>query len=173
MPVKLIGVQYYLQPGFFSGGYTWSGDLIITSTTIYYFPVVDLEKQRKERRSKTPGGLIGFLIYDLPDLISKKETSFFVNLHSTAESDSEVMRRLDAFFENQKSGEDFLKSSLVEDRNDLPRPMRFRIDEISKLQLGRGKLSFNSVADTHDFAFSVRKTIQVKLGLETCGYKFD
>lgn len=79
-----------MRTGSLLADYCWSGDLVITSAGIYYFPVVDLEERRKKENNQAL--IVRLAFFELPRLISG-EKSFFENLHTSVESDQETIAR--------------------------------------------------------------------------------
>src|SRR5436853_7915409 len=77
LPVFFQNIPYYKIDDLF----TFSGDLIITSGILYYFPNTDLEQERIYRGGEAEAGLLGFEA--LGDLFTKVLANFELSQTTT------------------------------------------------------------------------------------------
>ena len=142
LPGKFINVYYYL----ITRQYNYSGDLVILSENIYYFPRRDLAAERGNSTVISElTRILNDAIMAVADLVNR--------LHEENLSEEEFRITADAHIEKlkqQRNPGNFSKS--------LPLPTRFISSEIKNIRLGfGGKLSFSTQHDNHDFEFGLGK----------------
>lgn len=149
MPVRFRNVHYYR----ISGRYTFAGDLFISRGCIYYFPEVDLARQRSNAAHAMPHQLT--LVAWAAVYLAQRVSSYASRegLWEEGISDEQFQKKADAYIEGLKGEwghKDFAES--------LPLPNRFGAGEISDMKLSlTGKLSFLAQSDKHDFNIGLRR----------------
>jgi hypothetical protein len=160
LPVFFQNIPYYKIDDIF----TFSGDLIITSGILYYFPNTDLEQERIYRGGEAEAGLPGFKA--LGDLFTKVLANFELS-QTTSRSQSwktvvwkwgdpieTFQARLDALIAESKRK----TTNNSEFSSTLPSPSRFATNSIRQMKIDRtGVLSFEAFYDRHDFDIGVEK----------------
>lgn len=156
-PTKFTNVYYYL----IAGQYSYSGDVVIITGTIYFFPRRDLVT---ERMNNPRGSEIVRIMNDAVITISElvhQSTSYLIKNRLWEEniSEQQFRERADAHIEKlmiQRTSEKFSKS--------LPSPVRFDVGAIKNIRMGLGgKLSFSTQSDNHDFEFGLGKKRLLKV----------
>lgn len=149
LPIKLSGVHYYR----ISGRYTFAGDLFIDRGTLYFFPEVDLEKQRSDSTRYLPHDF-ALLVLAIIYLAQKFKSYASRNeLWEEGITSERFQQRADAYIsllKTERSGKGFGES--------LPLPIRVAASEMANVKVGRtGRLSFVAQSDTHDFNIGLRR----------------
>jgi hypothetical protein len=176
LPVFFQNIPYYKIDDIF----TFSGDLIITSGIVYYFPNTDLEQERIYRGGEAEASLPGFKA--LGDLFTKVLANFELS-QTTPRSQSwktvvwkwgdpieTFQSRLDTLIAESKrkttDNADFAST--------LPIPSRFATNSIRQMKIDRaGVLSFEAFYDRHDFNIGVEKKRDLQDALLEGGFVFS
>ena len=174
LPVFFQNIPYYKIDDLFA----FSGDLIITSGILYYFPNTDLEQERIYRGGEAEAGLLGFKA--LGDLFTKVLANFELSQTTTPRSRSwkTVVWKWGDPIETFQSRLDALiaesKHKTIDDADfssTLPSPSRFATNSIRQMQIDRtGVLSFEAFYDRHDFNIGVEKKRDLQTALLEGGF---
>lgn len=159
--MKFKNVHYYR----IAGQYIFGGDLFVTRGSLYFFPEVDLEEQRKERSSHVSSELallalaftwVGQFIGTYPS-----RTKFWEEGMTHDQFQNEAAAYIYKM-KLERQDKAFLAT--------LPLPTHVRTDEISGMKLTpSGVLSFSAQSDTRDFNIGLRRRKQLRTALSEAG----
>jgi hypothetical protein len=159
LPVKFSNVHYYRV----AGKYVYAGDLFIARNNLYFFPEVDMEKQREDIARHMPHelALVVTTILYLGQRVGaySSRTAFW----RKGLSDEQFRKDAATYIETLKAERQLRRHEFG---TTLPLPLHVRTDEISGLSLSAlGRLSFAAQSDTHDLNIGVlrRKRLQNSL----------
>jgi hypothetical protein len=159
LPVKFSNVHYYRV----AGKYVYAGDLFVARNNLYFFPEVDMEKQREEIARHMPHelALVVTTILYLGQRVGAypSRTAFW----RKGLSDEQFRKEAGIYIESLKAERQMRRHEFG---TMLPLPLHVRTDEISGLSLSTlGRLSFSAQSDTHDLNIGVlrRKRLQNSL----------
>ena|SRR2546423_1989351 len=156
LPISIDDVSYYNK--------SFIGDLVITSTIIYFFPhTQDESKQLRKAESFSAlsehFGFVGLGLSFIVEMMSKElGTTNNSLLHKNGlfrafDSNEELQSRLDTYIKalkQRRRPEEFSSS--------LPKPVRISIEEINKIRATfRGKLLIETRYDKHDFEVGLKR----------------
>jgi len=149
LPIKFNNVHYYRV----AGKYVFAGDLFIARNNLYFFPEVDMERQREEIARFLPHDfallitVILFLGQRVGGYLSR--TEFWKN----GLSDEQFRKEAATYIETLKAERRLRRHEFG---TTLPLPLHVRTDEISDVRLtSLGRLSFFAQSDTHDINIGV------------------
>jgi hypothetical protein len=163
LPIRFRNVHYYL----ITGRYTFAGDLFIAHDNLYFFPEVDLDKQREEVAQYLPHDLA--LVITLFVYLAQRLGSYVSRTEFWQDGlDEQTFRKQAAIYIESLKAQRRLQQQ--EFGKVLPLPIHVRTTDISNLRLTpRGKLSFAAQSDTHDFNIGVFRRKQLRNGLWEAG----
>jgi hypothetical protein len=157
MPIRFRNVHYYR----ISGRYTFAGDLFIVRGAIYFFPEVDLARQRSQSAESVPHNfawavwMVVYLAQKVSSYVSRND------LWKEGMSDEQFRVQADAYIEKLKGEwghKDFAEA--------LPLPIRVSAGEISGMKLSLlGRLSFLAQSDNHDFNVGLSRRRRLRKAL--------
>ena len=161
LPIKLKGVHYYR----ISGRYTFAGDLFIARATLYFFPEVDLEKQRSDSTKYLPHNY-ALLVLAIVYLAQKFKSYASRNeLWEEGITNERFQQKADAYISQLKT--EYGHKGFGES---LPLPIRVAASEMANVKVGRsGRLSFDAQSDTHDFNIGLRRKKRLRDALWEAG----
>lgn len=143
LPVKFKNVHYYR----IAGHYIFAGDLFVTRGSLYFFPEIDLEEQRKELSSHVSSELA--LLVQLFTWLGQRVGSYSSRTEFWQDGITHEQ------FQNEAAAYIYKMKLERQDKAflaTLPLPTHVRTDEISGMKLKpNGVLSFSAQSDTHDF----------------------
>lgn len=149
------------------------GDLIITPKVIYYLPHTNVEAEDNKTSHQLGYVLDSFFLGYAIKLILVRASRIFdpgnsilkkINFKPELFGENIVQKKLDDYIIEAK------KETVDISEFGLPKPLRFSEVELKKLQIGFGKLKFETEFDEHDFSFSMFKTTSVKNALMKNGF---
>lgn len=149
LPIKFGNVHYYRV----AGKYVYAGDLFIARNNLYFFPEVDMDKQREDIAHVLPHELsllITVIVY-LSQRVGgyTSRTEFW----SRGMSDEQFRKEAETYIERRKEARQLLRPEFG---TVVPLPLHVRTDEISNMSLtALGRLSFTAQSDTHDLNIGV------------------
>ena len=161
LPVRFRNVRYYR----IAGKYIFAGDLFITRGSLYFFPEVDLDEQRKTVEHVSHElALIALAIMYVTQRVSGGYVSR-INFWKEGISDEQFQEKARAHIDSLKA-----ERALATFSKTLPVPMHVGPNEISSLKLSAtGKLSFSAQSDTHDFSIGLFKKRRLRDALWEAG----
>ncbi|HSL54799.1 MAG TPA: hypothetical protein VK868_10415 [Pyrinomonadaceae bacterium] len=162
LPIRFRNVNYYR----IAGKYIFSGDLFITRETIYFFPEVDLEEQRKTITHDMPHQ-IALLMFAALYILQKLRASYLSRTEFWREGllPEEFKRHADRHTEHLKAERAYTAFAKT-----LPLPLRIGANEISDMKLSpTGSLSFTAQSDRHDFRIGLIKKKRLRNALWEAG----
>jgi hypothetical protein len=170
-PMSIDDVPYYK----IAGQYCFSGDLIFTAGSIYFFPRTDLNRQRaKNRESLSTPVLELFDEFILRPVVSPLLHALAIRSTNRSQLRETGLWREDDSGEALKSKLDGLIRELKRNYTPaapLPLPSHFARGEVSNLKLSAaGALSFDAQSDKHDFGVGIFKKPLLREALWRCGF---
>jgi hypothetical protein len=163
LPIKFSNVHYYRV----TGKYVYAGDLFIARNNLYFFPEVDMERQREEIARVLPHDfalvvtLILYLGQRLGPYLSRTE------FWREGLSDDQFRNEAATYIEMLKA-ERWQRPQQF--GTTVPLPLHVRTDEISAMSLtSLGRLSFSAQSDTHDFNIGVLRKKRLRSALWEAG----
>ena len=163
LPLKFGNVHYYRV----AGKYVFAGDLFIARNNLYFFPEVDMQRQREKIAQVLPHDfalLITVILY-----LSQRLGAYLSRTEFWKEGLSEEQFRKEAttYIESLKAER---RQRQHEFGTTLPLPLHVRTDEISGLKLtSLGRLSFSAQSDTHDLNIGVLRKRRLQNALWEAG----
>lgn len=163
LPVKFNNVHYYRV----AGKYVYAGDLFIARNNLYFFPEVDMDRQREEITHYLPhelGILVTVGLYISQRVGGYASRTEFWNKGMS----DERFRQQAAIYIERMRGERRLRHHQFGTL--LPLPLHVRTEEISGLSFtSLGRLSFSAQSDTHDFNIGVVRKKRLRNALWEAG----
>ena len=163
LPIRFRNINYYR----IAGKYIFSGDLFITRGTIYYFPEVDLDEQRKKITDMIPHHGLALLASVVLYITHKfgsiylSRTKFWNDRLLPEEFEKHAAHHI-AHLKAEKARAAFAEA--------LPVPLRISASEIADLKLSpTGRLSFTAQSDRHDFRIGLLKKKRLRNALWEAG----
>jgi hypothetical protein len=163
LPLKFSNVHYYRV----AGKYVFAGDLFIARNNLYFFPEIDMDRQREEIAEVLPHKfaivvtVILYLSQRLGGYLSR--TKFW----KKELSDEQFRNEAAIYIERLKAER---RQRQPEFGTALPLPLHVRTDEISGMRLtSLGRLSFSAQSDTHDINIGVLRKGRLRNALWEAG----
>lgn len=159
LPIKFNNVHYYR----IAGKYVFAGDLFIARNSLYFFPEIDMDRQREEIARGLPHDfalVITVLLWlgqRLGSYVSRTE------FWRAGLSDEQFRHEATIYIEKLKMERQLRQHEFG---TALPLPLHVGTNEISGLRLTSwGRLSFSAQSDAHDINIGVirRKRLQEAL----------
>jgi hypothetical protein len=163
LPIKFSNVHYYRV----AGKYVFAGDLFIARNNLFFFPEVDMERQREEIAQVLPHDfalLITVILYlgqRVGGYLSRTE------FWKTGLSDEQFRKEAATYIERLKAERRLRQHEFG---TMLPLPLHVRTNEISDMRLTSwGRLSFSAQSDTHDINIGVFRKRRLQNALWEAG----
>jgi hypothetical protein len=149
LPVRFSNVHYYRV----AGKYVYAGDLFIARNNLYFFPEVDMEKQREDLARHMPHDIALLLTVIL--YVGQRVRAYpsRTEFWKKGLSDEQFRKEAASYIESLKVERQMRRHEFG---TMLPLPLHVRTDEISGMSLSAlGRLSFSAQSDTHDLNIGV------------------
>jgi hypothetical protein len=149
LPVKLSNVHYYRV----AGKYVYAGDLFVARNNLYFFPELDMDRQREEIGRFLPHDFA--LVVTLLLYVSQRVGGYpsCTEFWREGLSDEQFRNEAATYIQKLKMERQLRHHEFG---TTLPLPLHVCTDEISNLSLtSLGRLSFSAQSDTHDFNIGV------------------
>ena len=161
LPVRIRNVHYYR----IAGHYTFAGDLFIARGSLYFFPEIDLEEQRKKVSGHVSNEFT--LLLRAFTFAGQRVTAY------TSHTDFWQDNLPPDIFQNEAAAYIYrLKLERLDETfsSTLPLPTHLRADEISKIRLTpTGVLSLTAQSGTHDFNIGIMRKKRLRNALREAG----
>ena len=144
LPIRFRNVHYYRV----AGKYVFAGDLFIARNNLFFFPEVDMDRQREQVHRYLPHEfalLVAVMLY-----LSQRVGGYVSHTEFWKDglSDEQILKEAAIYIERLKAQR---RLRHHEFGTILPLPLHVRTNEISDLRLtSLGRLSFSAQSDTHD-----------------------
>lgn len=163
LPIKFRNVHYYRV----AGKYVFAGDLFIARNNLYFFPEVDMDRQREEVARGLPHDFA--LLITVILWVGQRVGGYLsrTEFWKDGMSDEQFREEAAAYIERLKVER---RHRQHEFGTTLPLPLRVRTDEISNMRLtSLGRLSFSAQSDTHDINIGVFRKKRLQNALWEAG----